>query len=116
MTVGEWLETRTPPAPAALAERLRLAAGPALARDAADASQVLLAAAEERLGSFLAADAGRRGDALELLAIDALVTYAFEAAADGPLADLDAGAEAAVARIAALAARAAASLEGGGGA
>jgi hypothetical protein len=102
VTVAEWLETRTPPAPSALAERLRSALGEGLARDATEAPGVLLAAAEHRLGRFIAGGTGPYGDALELLAIDALVTYAFEAAADGTLAELDDRARDGVARIAAL--------------
>ena len=112
MTVAEWLATRTPPAPDALTERLNSAVRDGRAADAAAAPQILLAAAEERLARFLTADDRACRDALELLAIDALVTYAFEAAADGPLDELDRRADAVVARIAAMASSAARGGEG----
>jgi hypothetical protein len=102
VTVGEWLDARTPPAPSALADRLRSAVADGLARDAADAPGVLLAAAEDRLARSLAGAPDGCGDGFELLTIDALVTYAFEAAADRPLEHLDAHARDALARITAL--------------
>jgi uncharacterized membrane protein len=113
VTVGEWLDTRTPPAPAALAARLRSAVGAALSNDAIEAPGVLLAAAEERLRAFVAEGEGARQDALDLLAIDALVTYAFEAAADAAPDETDELARGAVARIAALVGAGAGSSAGG---
>lgn len=82
MTVGAWLDARTPPAPDALAARLRQALGDRLARDAAETHAVCEAAAEELLSSLLARGATGRESALDLLAVDALVTYAFEHAAE----------------------------------
>ena len=48
MTVAEWLESRTPPAPAALSQRLLLALGRASERDAVETPEVCLAAAEAK--------------------------------------------------------------------
>ena len=104
MTVGGWLESRTPVPPAALAARVKLAIGARWAADVAQTHVVCEAAAEELLHGLLAAHETGRESALELLAADALVTYAFEfsAAAGG---DLDAEAAGAMRRIAALGAR-----------
>jgi hypothetical protein len=86
---GDWLETRTPPIPDGLRERLRAALN-------APADEPALAAADVRCPATLA-DAGiarleaaiaqgsDRAAAYDLLAADALLTYAFEAAAEaGP--------------------------------
>jgi hypothetical protein len=73
-------------------------------RDAGECAPVLLDAAESLLRTLLASSPGREG-ALDLLAVDALVTYAFEAAADAP-ATLERQANEAMTRIAALAAEA----------
>lgn len=43
-----------------------------------------MAAGEALLAQHLASDTTSRDSALDLLAVDALVTYAFEAAADQP--------------------------------
>lgn len=96
--------------PAALRDRLSSAlaaaagAGPAprppsdAAADAADC----LAAGEALLAGVLRGDCASRDTALDLLAADALVTRAFERAADAP-ASLPALADAAMRRIALLA-------------
>jgi hypothetical protein len=65
--------------------------------------QECLSAAEHELARLLHGGCDHREMALDLLAIDALVTYAFEAAAEDP-ARLDARAGEAMTRIAALAA------------
>jgi hypothetical protein len=59
-------------------------------RDAADAPSLCLDAGEELLADLLrrGPDGGGRTSALDLLAADALVTYAFEAAATNP-ADIE---------------------------
>ena len=63
---------------------------------------LLLASAEHAMGQLLGGDCLTRDSALDLLAVDALVTYAFEAAADEP-STLEERAKQALARIAALA-------------
>ena len=104
MTVGAWLEARTPAAPAALAARVRQALGDRWTEDASRTHAACEAAAEELLASLLAARETGRETALDLLAADALVTYAFEFAAESA-SDLDAGAAAVMERIAAIGAR-----------
>jgi hypothetical protein len=84
VTIGEWLETRQPEPPAALGERLRAALGPALARPSREVPEAALEAAAEMLGDLLRAGCVGREHALALLAADALVTYAFEAASEEP--------------------------------
>jgi hypothetical protein len=66
--------------------------------------EALLAAGEQLLRGVLAAPARRRETAVDLLAADACVTYAFEAAADQP-DRLVALAEHSMKRIAQLAAQ-----------
>ncbi|MDE3128531.1 MAG: hypothetical protein KGL38_11030 [Gemmatimonadota bacterium] len=103
MTVGAWLDARTPAPPPALARRIRELLAADLDRDAADAHRVCGAAAEALLAALLAERETGRETALDLLAADALVTYAFEHAA--ARADLDGEAAGAMQRIAALGAR-----------
>lgn len=104
MTVGDWLAARTPAPPPALRARLESALGPALRaeRNHAEATDVMLAAAESLVRGLMDGDATSRESALDLLAADALVTYAFEAAAERP-ADLVNNASRAMTRLAALA-------------
>lgn len=111
MTIGDWLDARQPAPPPALGAELRRALGPALGGDASGVREASLAAAESLLADALAAGCRDREQAIVLLAADALVTYAFEAAADDPEA-LGERAAAAVRRLAGLAAAAA----GAGGA
>ncbi len=81
--VVAWLVAREPPAPAALAARLT-----ALAREAPPAVQgATMTETMSALGRFAldrSLGRGETGDdvALDLLAADAFVTYAFEAAAE----------------------------------
>lgn len=82
-------------APPALRERLLAAVGE---RCDAGAS---LRAGERLLAGLLASDASSRDTALELLTADALVTHAFECAADDP-ESLPSIASAAMLRIARL--------------
>lgn len=72
------------------------------ARAAVNEAAELLAAGESLLAGVLRADAGSRCTALDLLTADALVTHAFERAADAP-SSLPALADAAMRRIALLA-------------
>ncbi len=104
MTVGDWLEARSPEAPPALAVRVRQSLGVRLGEDSLHTSTVCEAAAEELLAALLAGRETGRESALDLLAADALVTYAFEHAA-GAARDLDAEAAAAMERIATIGAR-----------
>ena len=101
MTLARWLDARHPPPPPALRARIDAALGSALLRDATDQSSELLAAAERIVRALLDDDATSRGAALDLLAADALVTYAFECASERP-AELSARATEAMRRIAAL--------------
>ncbi|MDB4880843.1 MAG: hypothetical protein JWL60_2289 [Gemmatimonadetes bacterium] len=100
-TIADWLSARTPRPPDALRARLDAALGADLARDASEASDRLLAAGEALAAALLRAGSTSRGSALDLLAADALVTYAFEAASESP-ADIAERATAAMARIASL--------------
>ena len=99
-----WVAAQEPPAPAALVERV----GGALASFDAEADEATrpaccLAAAETVLARLLADGATgtrSREAAIDLLAADALVTYAFEAASAAPTT-LPALARDAIARLAA---------------
>ena len=99
----DWLAGREAGVPRALAARVRAA----VRADAggADAGDELLAAADLVLRNVLAAQPMTRAHALDLLAADALVPYAFEAAADDP-PRIPARADAAMQRIASMAAEA----------
>ena len=100
-TVAGWLAMRQPAPPSALEGRLRSALGEDTRRDARDAAEVCLAAGERLLATVLRDDDASRECALDLLAADALVTYAFEAASDAPT-DLAARAARAMTVIASL--------------
>lgn len=102
MTVGEWLAGRTPEPPAPLSARLRESLGAALGEPDSSAHGAMLHTAETLLGALLALDCARRDRALDLLAVDAMVTYAFEAACEEP-ATLAARATEAMRDLAALA-------------
>lgn len=79
MTARQWLAGRTPQPPADLASALAQAVGPGAAGDAAPLSLQLLAAARRTLPSAIAEDCADRSGALNLLTLDALITYAMEA-------------------------------------
>ena len=105
----DWVAKRTPPAPPALVARVdaALGTGPGDAREGVEPSDdvagVCLRAAEAILARLLADGALTRAAALDLLAADALATYAFEAAADDPDA-IPARARAAMIRLSSFAA------------
>ena len=84
MTVGEWLVARAPRPPRALANRVNTVLGDALALDRAEACEACVSAAERLATGLLMQGSTSRDSALDLLTADALVTYAFEAAADQP--------------------------------
>ena len=101
MTVGQWLARRTPRPPAALVRRVEDALGDSLALDAHVAADACLRSAELLVSALLRSNSTTRESALDLLTADALVTYAFEAAAESPV-DLAPRAAQAMRRIAAL--------------
>ena len=84
MTLRTWLHDRTPAAPPRLAERIEAALGARCDATDARAADVCLDAADELLRELLLRPSAGRESALDLLAADALVTYAFEAAAQEP--------------------------------
>ncbi len=101
---AEWLSNREPIAPADLVARVRvlLEANPAL--EQAARADAFIEASELLLKRVLHGDqhAAARRNAIDLLAADACVTYAFEAAAEDG-ADIAALSQRAMARIAAIA-------------
>jgi hypothetical protein len=84
VTAEAWLDARLADAPAPLATRVRALLGPALRRDAHDLPELAVAAAAELVTTLVRDDCTGRDSALDLLAADALVTYAFESAAERP--------------------------------
>jgi len=78
--VSTWLRGRTPVPPPQLAARID--ALTARIADHAPSADAFLDAAEAAMGTLLRDGCLTRESALDLLAVDALVTYAFEAAAD----------------------------------
>ena len=99
MTIGEWLQARDPRPPAELMDGLERALGPALNREAVEATGEFLSAAERMLRALVASGETGRSVAADLLTIDALTTYAVEAATE-TLDDLPDFAEDAMARFA----------------
>jgi hypothetical protein len=81
-SLASWLATRTPAPPPALSHRMREALSGRLSRSAAEAPVECLAAGEAVLADLLARGRTSREAAIDLLAADALVTYAFEAMAE----------------------------------
>lgn len=102
MTLARWLDARRPAPPPALRARIDTALGSGLHEDAVDPAESFLSAAERLVRALLDENATSRGSALDLLAADALVTYAFEALSERPR-QLPARASEAMSRIAALA-------------
>lgn len=100
-TVADWLDSRSAEVPPRLAAAVRDALGPELAAEARLAPEHCLAAAERIVAALLQREDAGRDTALALLAADALVTYAFEAAAEEP-ESLVARAEAAMQTLATL--------------
>jgi len=85
MTHAAWISSRRPAAPERLVARVRAEfdANPSWA--ALSTTEALLLAGESLLRAVLAEGQGlARASALDLLAADACVTWAFEAAADSP--------------------------------
>lgn len=84
MTLAAWLRERTPAPPAQLTARILETLGERCDADASNAPDLCIAAAEDLLRELLARPSAGRESALDLLTVDALVTYAFEAAGDDP--------------------------------
>lgn len=88
MKLAEWLDARTPRPPEALAARIRAALAPVLYQPVeagrGRAHDELLAAAAALLSAAPGSESQERSAARDLLAADALVTYAFEIAAEEP--------------------------------
>lgn len=84
MTIRDWLAHREPSPPRVLRERVEALALSLAAANEVDTASSLLAAAEAALAQLAQRAPDDRATALDLLAIDALVTYAFEYAADTP--------------------------------
>lgn len=100
-TVGGWFAAIQPSPPEGLRVRLAGLLEPFALRPVDQVPEACLEAGERLLDDLLASGSTSRETALDLLAVDALVTYAFQAAADAP--DLmDGRAARALARIAAL--------------
>jgi hypothetical protein len=97
-----WLHERRPAPPARLAGRIEEVLGTRCEADGAGAFAHCLDAAEGLLNDLVARPSAGRESALDLLTVDALVTYAFEAAAEVP-ASIESNATAAMIRLAATA-------------
>lgn len=103
MTHAEWLAARGPDVPVALRAHVLalLRANPGL--ESLSRHEAFVEAADVLLRRVLGGDAASRATALDLLAADACITYAFEAASDEPQL-VGERAEAAMRRIATVAA------------
>jgi hypothetical protein len=84
----EWLETRTPAPPPRLLHRIVEVLGPDATADAN--ADVLVGAAARLLRELTARPTLARESALDLLTVDALVTYSLECAAASPETLVDA--------------------------
>lgn len=103
MKPAEWMRARAGDAPEPLLDRVEEILASLNLPHATPVAESLLRAGEVLLDAVLQASSGDgRGVALDLLAADACVTWAFEAAADAP-SSLGARAEAAMQRIAEVA-------------
>ncbi len=100
-TVGEWMVRLEPAPPSALHRRLCDLVGASAHRPVVEVPEACLEAGERLLDALLASGSTSRATALDLLAVDSLVTYAFQAAADDP-SRLEERAARAMARIASL--------------
>ena len=105
-TVGEWFANLQPPPPVALADELRKLLVREVERPVGDVPEVCLATGEKMLSELMKSGSTERATALTLLAVDSLVTYAFQAAATDP-ERIEARAASAMKRIAELAERSA---------
>ena len=102
MTVTDWLAQRTPVVPEALRERVTFQLGDQCNAPAAGASEACAAAGVRVVESLISTECAQRQHAIDLLAADALVTYAIESAAERS-PDFAAEMDRLVARVAAVA-------------
>jgi hypothetical protein len=94
VTVRDWISGHTPNPPQALEAQLFAALAGNEQRDASHTTDICLAAAVRSLQALLAARRFGRDAALDLLAIDALTTYAYEyAATSGTMLELESAAD-----------------------
>jgi hypothetical protein len=84
VTVADWLRERVPRPPARLTTSIEAALGDRVTAPDDATGAVCLDAAESLLRDLLARASAGRESALDLLTVDALITYAFEAAAENP--------------------------------
>lgn len=82
MTIADWLQSREPRPPAELMSGLERALGPAMTEPSENAATACLSAAERLLRSLVHSGETGRAIAEDLLTIDALTTYAVEAATE----------------------------------
>ena len=83
MTVRDWLARREPSPPRVLRERVE-ALALAVPERPGDPASTLIDAAQAALARLSRGGAADRATALDLLAVDALVTYALEWTAENP--------------------------------
>ncbi len=100
MTLRAWLRARLPAPPPRLTARIESVLGDRCDAPADGAADACLDAADALLGELLSRQSAGRESALDLLTVDALVTFAFEAAAQNP-ETLAARADAAMRRLSA---------------
>lgn len=102
MTHAAWVRSHSADAPVALLSRVEAVLGADPVSASLPVADALLKASETLLASVLAGEGEGREVALDLLAADACVTWAFEAAAADPMS-LSARAERAMQRVAEVA-------------
>jgi hypothetical protein len=102
VTLRAWLRERTPLPPPRLAARIEETLGDRCEQDEADATEHCVSAADELLRNLMSRPSAGRESALDLLTVDALTTYAFEAASANP-SSLDGRATNAMIRLASAA-------------
>ncbi|MEP6764490.1 MAG: hypothetical protein ABJB66_09280 [Gemmatimonadaceae bacterium] len=105
LTVGDWFTSVEPAPPRALAAQLQTMIAADASRPASEVPEICLRVAEEHLQRLLTSGSTSRATAMDLLAVDALVTYAFEAAA-GDASQIEARTKNAMSRIGTLAGQA----------
>jgi hypothetical protein len=84
VTIAAWLRERTPSPPPRLSARIAEVLGDGLQAPSTELAARCLEAAETLLQDLLGRPSAGRESALDLLTVDALVTYAFDAASDAP--------------------------------
>jgi hypothetical protein len=82
VTVRDWVKGRSTQVPDALTERVLAFLGPDADASASKAGDLCLSAAKRSLEQLLASGRFERDSALDLLAVDALTTFAFEHASE----------------------------------